>query len=147
MAKVNTYQTKRQSLQREHVEGAPAVVVGTIMAADLYRQNTLAGIELYEFPGYVVWAKGGELAALSFHLGDETDEWPHRAVVLEMVRRNNPHSGETVDKYVVAPAGQWDALAATLTGEPAAPPPPAPPHARKLRPRPGALGPTGVHEA
>ena len=120
MAKVNTsYSDRRPSLYPENVKGAPDAMVCTVMSAELYRRGTLAGVEFYEYPGYVVWARAAELKALASELGDDTDDWPHRRVVLEKVTRNNPRTGGTVEKYVVAPAAEWANLA-EVTAKPKA---------------------------
>lgn len=99
--------TKSPILYPSEVEGSPDVLALTIMAADLFRKGTMARLEFYEFPGYILWVRGRELLALSSALGDDSELWQHRQCVVEKVRRNNPRTGGTLDKYVVAPADTW----------------------------------------
>lgn len=115
MAQVNPQGSRRVALHAHHVDGSPEVIQLTVMSADLYRNGTLAGVEFFEYPGFVVWARGTELQALADALGGDTDGWPHGRVVLEKVRRNNPHKGEVITKYVVAPVAEWPRLADIAT--------------------------------
>ena len=133
MARVSDYDDRREQLRPEHVEGAPNQLVVTCMSAELWRQNTLASVEFYEYPGYIVWARGAELRSLSHMLGAETDDWPHRQVVLEKVTRNNPRNGQKVVKYVVAPSAEWASMVEAKVA-------PDPVPRRALRPRTGKGG-------
>lgn len=94
---------------------APDVLMATVMDATLFRRGTMARLEFYEYPGYVLFARNGELMALADHLGADEGEWQRKRVVLEKVRRRDSRGaspaaariGSDVIKYVVAPTEAW----------------------------------------
>jgi hypothetical protein len=83
-------------------------MIVTVMDVALRRRGTLCKLVFREFPRRCVWATGDELLAVMEGLGErQTKEWLGRQVVVELVKRRNPRSGEEVLKYVIAPLGEW----------------------------------------
>ena len=90
-------------LYPDNIAGAPDTIRLTIQRATGIRRGTMFKVEFREYPGRILWAvKRGLLNIVEAH-GDDEALWPGRVVVLEKVRRTDPHSGRQVDKYDFAP--------------------------------------------
>ena len=98
------------------------------------RQRFVFWISTHTPPDHILFLNGADLREVVERLGDESDNWRGKTVVLELVNRT--YDGRPYEKYVVAPAVEWDDVLRPLD----APPPSAKRAAKKpgRKPRKGS---------
>lgn len=72
--------------------------------------RTTGLLEFEEFPEHVQWVNKTDVKSLVEALGDDDAKWRGKRVPLLKVRQNNPSTGKPVEKYMVAPAEDWDEI-------------------------------------
>lgn len=101
---------QRPKLTPASLDNRPRVAV-VIRDAGAFKRHGERQTFVYWFstedpPDHILFCNGHDLRQLVEALGDETDGWKGRQVVVELVTRR--YDGKEFEKYAVAPADQWD---------------------------------------
>ncbi len=134
---------QRPKLTPESLDRMARVAVRILDSGDFTkgegsRQRFVFWISTHTPPDHIMFLNGADLREVVERLGDETDNWRGKTVVLELVNRT--YNGRAYEKYVVAPAAEWDDVLRPLD----APPPsakrtakrsPSKPRGKPRRPR------------
>lgn len=74
---------------------------------------------------HIIFLNGHDVREIVANLGDETEDWIGRQVVLELVKRT--YEGRSYEKYAVAPSFEWNDVLRPLDAPRASSPSPGPP--------------------
>ncbi len=111
---------KREKLTPEALNGAARVAI-RILHAGAFQRNGVGSfthwISSQTPPDHILFLNGSDLREVVEKLGDETDEWLGKLVVLELVERT--YEGRKFPKYAVAPAAEWNDVLRPLEAPPA----------------------------
>lgn len=100
---------KREKLTPESLDHAERVAIRVLSAGAFDRNNVgtfTFWISSHTPPDHILFLNAGDLRQVVERLGDDTDAWAGQLVVLELVKRQ--WRGKDYQKYVVAPAAEWD---------------------------------------
>ena len=125
---------KRPKLTPESLDRMARVAV-RVLDAGAFEKTDGPGtfvfwISTHTPPDHILFLNGADLREVVERLGDESDDWRGKTVVLELVNRT--YNGKPYEKYVVAPAVEWDDVLRPLD----APPPKSAKRSAKKRNRP-----------
>lgn len=136
MTQVKGAYQPRSKLTAESLDRLARVVVRVLSAGSFDKPSgrnetrVCYWLSTREPPDYILFLTSGDLREMVERLGDETDDWLGKRVVLELVNRS--YQGRPYEKYAVAPATEWDDVLRPLK----APPPSAKRTAKKTGRKP-----------